>query len=201
MDTDWCYCGPFDFHMKLLDKMLVNGNEIDFKTASINLSLIQTDGYPKGKSYINLYTGVNLISDFDDLSYLNLLIGLNYHFRFNKTKIKIIKITIEKLFFQMKTFNYISKLVIPLILNYILTCNLMRWSGGTDSFDLFAFKNSNGDWGYLNSEGEIVINNQFEEANPFYDGRARVVIENSDGKDVFVLSTLTASMITVKHGT
>ena len=58
--------------------------------------------------------------------------------------------------------------------------------GGTDSFDLFAFKNSNGDWGYLNSEGEIVINNQFEEANPFYDGRARVVIENSDGKDVYV---------------
>ena len=80
--------GPFDFsYGKLLDKMLVNGNEIDFKTASINLSLIQTDGYPRGqRSYINLYTGVNLISDFDDLSYLNLLIGLNYHFRFNKTK-------------------------------------------------------------------------------------------------------------------
>ncbi len=87
----------------------------------------------------------------------------------------------------MKTFNYISKLIYPLL--FLITSLLVTscgGGGGTDSFDLFAFKNSNGDWGYLNSEGEIVINNQFEEANPFYDGRARVVIENSDGKDVFV---------------
>ena len=80
--------GPFDFsYGKLLNKMQVNGSEIDFKTASINLSLITTDGRPRGQlSYFNLYTGVNLISDFDDLSYLNLLIGLNYHLRFNRKK-------------------------------------------------------------------------------------------------------------------
>ena len=87
----------------------------------------------------------------------------------------------------MKTLKSLNKFIYPFIfilpLFFIMSCG---GGGGTDSFDLFAFKNSNGDWGYLNSEGEIVINNQFEEANPFYDGRARVVIENSDGKDVYV---------------
>ena len=39
--------------------------------------------------------------------------------------------------------------------------------GGSSEHDLFAFKNSDGDWGYLNSEGDIIINNQFEEAYVF----------------------------------
>lgn len=78
--------GAFDFsYGKLLDPMDVNNQQIDFNTASINLSLITTDGRPKGeKNYFNLYGGINLISDFDELSYLNILIGLNYHIRFNR---------------------------------------------------------------------------------------------------------------------
>jgi len=78
--------GPFDFSFgKILNKMNVNDNEVDFNTASVNLSIITTDGSPKGKkNYFNLYGGVNLISDMEDLSYTNLVIGLNYHLRFNR---------------------------------------------------------------------------------------------------------------------
>ena len=78
--------GAFDFSFgKILDKMDVNGNDVDFNTASVNLSIITTDGLPKGKrNYFNLYGGVNFISDMEDLSYTNLVIGLNYHLRFNR---------------------------------------------------------------------------------------------------------------------
>ena len=65
--------------------MDVNGNDLDFNTASVNLSIITTDGLQKGKrNYFNLYGGVNFISDMEDLSYTNLVIGLNYHLRFNR---------------------------------------------------------------------------------------------------------------------
>ena len=49
--------GAFDFSFgKILDKMDVNGNDVDFNTASVNLSIITTDGSPKGKkNYFNLY--------------------------------------------------------------------------------------------------------------------------------------------------
>ena len=64
--------------------MEVNNEEVEFNTASLTMSLITTDGLEKGKrNYLNIYGGVNFISDFADLSYLNLVFGLNYHIRFN----------------------------------------------------------------------------------------------------------------------
>lgn len=77
--------GPFDIsYGKLLNKMEVNNEEVEFNTASLTMSLITTDGLEKGKrNYLNIYGGVNFISDFADLSYLNLVFGLNYHIRFN----------------------------------------------------------------------------------------------------------------------
>ena len=85
---------------------------------------------------------------------------------------KIIQFQVPKLF---RIFN-----LLPLFfLIFLSSC------GGSSEHDLFAFKNSDGDWGYLNSEGDIIINNQFEEAYVFNDGLARVVIENSEGNDVY----------------
>ena len=31
-----------------------------------------------------MYGGINLISDFEDTNYMNFVIGLNYHIRFNR---------------------------------------------------------------------------------------------------------------------
>lgn len=78
--------GAFDLSFgKILKSMTVNNEEIDFNTASLSLSLITTDGNPKGqKNYFNLYGGINLISDFEDTNYMNFVIGLNYHLRFNR---------------------------------------------------------------------------------------------------------------------
>lgn len=78
--------GAFDFSFgKILNSMSVDNQDIEFKTASINLSLITTDGSIKGKkNYFNLYGGVNVISDFKDKSYISFVVGLNYHIRFNK---------------------------------------------------------------------------------------------------------------------
>ena len=78
--------GAFDLSFgKILKSMTVNNEEIEFNTASLNLSLITTDGNPKGeKNYFNLYGGINLISDFEDTNYVNFVIGLNYHLRFNR---------------------------------------------------------------------------------------------------------------------
>lgn len=85
---------------------------------------------------------------------------------------KIIQFQVPKVF---RIFN-----LLPLFfLIFLSSC------GGSSEHDLFAFKNSDGDWGYLNSEGDIIINNQFEEAYVFNDGLARVVIENSEGNDVY----------------
>ena len=78
--------GSLDFSFgKIINSMSVNNQEIEFNTASLNLSIITTDGSPKGeKNYFNLYGGINLISDFEDTNYMNFVIGLNYHIRFNR---------------------------------------------------------------------------------------------------------------------
>lgn len=78
--------GSLDFSFgKIIKPMSVNNQEIEFNTASLNLSIITTDGRPKGeKNYFNLYGGINLISDFEDANYMNFVIGLNYHIRFNR---------------------------------------------------------------------------------------------------------------------
>ncbi|MDC0463308.1 hypothetical protein OAN36_03910 [Flavobacteriaceae bacterium] len=78
--------GAFDLSFgKIIKPMSVNNQEIEFNTASLNLSIITTDGRPKGeKNYFNLYGGINLISDFEDTNYMNFVIGLNYHIRFNR---------------------------------------------------------------------------------------------------------------------
>lgn len=49
---------------------------------------------------------------------------------------------------------------------------------------LFAYQNSNGDWGYFDREGQIVITPQFESASAFHDGKARVEVE-FNGKNVY----------------
>lgn len=60
-------------------------NESYMKTLSINMSLLTTDKRKKGeKNYINLYGGINVISDLKEVNYLNVNVGLNYHIRFNR---------------------------------------------------------------------------------------------------------------------
>lgn len=59
------------------------------------------------------------------------------------------------------------------------------YSCGSDSkYELFAYENSNGDWGYFDREGQIVITPQFESAYTFHDGKARVEVE-FNGKSMY----------------
>ena len=90
--------GSLDFSFgKIINSMSVNNQEIEFNTASLNLSIITTDGAPKGeKNYFNLYGGINLISDFEDTNYMNFVIGLNYHIRFNRKLNKSDKIYLSR---------------------------------------------------------------------------------------------------------
>jgi len=68
------------------------------KTLSLNMSLLTTDKKNKGeKNYINLYGGLNMISDFKDVTYLNINLGLNYHIRFNRKLSKANKIYLRSL--------------------------------------------------------------------------------------------------------
>jgi hypothetical protein len=78
--------GVFDVaYGQFLKPSIINGQEINFKTVSVNLSLLTTDNQDKGKrNYVHLYTGLNLISDFNEVNYINISVGLNYHIRFNR---------------------------------------------------------------------------------------------------------------------
>ena len=68
-------------------------------------------------------------------------------------------------------------LLFPLVLGF--------YSCGSDSkYELFAYENSNGDWGYFDREGQIVITPQFESAYTFHDGKARVEVE-FNGKSMY----------------
>lgn len=59
------------------------------------------------------------------------------------------------------------------------------YSCGSDSeYELFAYANSNGDWGYFDREGKIIITPQFQSAYTFHDGKARVEVE-FDNKSKF----------------
>ncbi|MBQ6174295.1 MAG: WG repeat-containing protein [Clostridia bacterium] len=41
---------------------------------------------------------------------------------------------------------------------------------------LAAVQNTERKWGYIDAEGELVIDYQFDEADPFHDGQAIVII-------------------------
>lgn len=70
---------------KFINSMQINNQEVNFKTISLNMSLLTTDNLDRGKrNYFHLYTGLNLITDTKDINYLNITIGLNYHIRFNR---------------------------------------------------------------------------------------------------------------------
>ena len=54
---------------------------------------------------------------------------------------------------------------------------ILNSCSSSSEYDLFAFENSNGDWGYFDKEGKIVITPQFKSAFAFHDGLAMVEIE------------------------
>ena len=57
---------------------------------------------------------------------------------------------------------------------------ILNSCSSSSEYDLFAFENSNGDWGYFDKEGKIVITPQFKSAFAFHDGLAMVEIEFDD---------------------
>lgn len=67
---------------------------------------------------------------------------------------------------------------------FLISSAILFSCGSKSEHELFAFENSNGDWGYFDVDGKIVITPQFKSAYPFKDGLARVEIEY-DGKDKF----------------
>ena len=67
---------------------------------------------------------------------------------------------------------------------FLFSLLILSSCGSESEHEFFAFENSKGDWGYFDSDGEIVITPQFKSANPFKNGLARVEIEY-DGKDKF----------------
>ena len=70
---------------EFIDPIVINNQEVNFKTLSLNMSILTTDNLDRGKrNYFHLYTGFNLITDTKDINYLNIIIGLNYHIRFNR---------------------------------------------------------------------------------------------------------------------
>ena len=67
---------------------------------------------------------------------------------------------------------------------FLFSLLILSSCGSESEHEFFAFENSKGDWGYFDSDGEIVITPQFKSARPFKNGLARVEIEY-DGKDKF----------------
>lgn len=67
-----------------------------------------------------------------------------------------------------------KKILIFIIAIILISCKT------NDENNLFAFKNSDGEWGYFNKKGEIVIPPQFKNAHSFNDGYARVQVEFND---------------------
>ena len=86
------------------------------------------------------------------------------------------------MFFKLRVRNILTIFYLFVIL-MILSCK------SNSDYELFAFKNSQNDWGYFDHDGKIIINPQFKTANPFYNGLARVKVETDSGNKFCFINT------------